>query len=458
MSNRSPEGAQVMMIATVSTFIARHRLLDAGALHLVALSGGADSVALLLVMQELGYRIEAVHCNFRLRGDEADRDEAFCERLCRERQVPLHHVHFDTRAYAEGHHVSVEMAARALRYRYFEQLRQALQAADILVAHHRDDSVETFLLNLVRGTGLHGLTGIKPRSGHVVRPLLCVSRREIEDWLARRHQSFVTDSTNLVDDVQRNRLRLDVLPVLEAVNPRARQHIADAMRRLGAVERVFDEAVGDARRRMVATTADGDMAVGLPELMATAAPEALLWEWLEPYGFNSAQVDGMMAARGHTGSGWTSPTHAAAIAGCQLIVAAKASLAPVELRVPEPGVYVVAAGDRTLRLRTTVEAGGWEQVSRQPAVATLDAGLVGFPLTLRTVRQGDRFQPFGMAATRLVSDYLTDRHRNVFQKRRQLVVADATGRIVWLVGERTDGRAAVGRATQSILRMQVEKA
>ena len=168
----------------VADFIAKQGLLTPDGLHLVALSGGADSVALLLIMKHLGYRIEAVHCNFHLRGEESDRDEAFVKNLCSEQDIELHLIHFDTNEYAAVHQVSIEMAARELRYHYFEQLRQDIGAETICVAHHRDDAVETLLMNLMRGAGIHGLTGIHPKNGAVVRPLLGVSRDEIEEYLA----------------------------------------------------------------------------------------------------------------------------------------------------------------------------------------------------------------------------------------------------------------------------------
>jgi tRNA(Ile)-lysidine synthase len=162
------------MWSKVCEYIKKHKLLEANELYLVALSGGADSVALLLLLKEGGFNVHAAHCNFHLRGAESDRDEAFCVELCQQLGVELHRAHFDTREYAELHKVSIEMAARELRYKWFDQLRQDMGAAGICVAHHRDDSVETVLLNLVRGTGLRGLTGIQPRNGFILRPFLCV--------------------------------------------------------------------------------------------------------------------------------------------------------------------------------------------------------------------------------------------------------------------------------------------
>lgn len=212
-------------VASVSSFANIHHLFAKEGVYLVALSGGADSVALLLALLDMGVRVEAVHCNFHLRGEESDRDEQFCKDLCSKYNVELHLVHFDTCEYAALHHVSIEMAARDLRYAYFERLRSDMGAEAICVAHHRDDSVETVLLNLVRGTGLRGLRGIQPKNGNIVRPLLCVSRDDIECFLDSIGQDYVTDSTNLHDDVKRNKIRLDVLPLLETLNPDVRQSI-----------------------------------------------------------------------------------------------------------------------------------------------------------------------------------------------------------------------------------------
>lgn len=166
------------MLNKVKTFIEKHHLLNHDDRYIVALSGGADSVCLLLMLQELKYHIEAAHCNFHLRGNESDSDEKFVIELCKKQDIPLHLIHFDTKTYAELHQVSIEMAARELRYRYFEQLRTDIDAAGVCVAHHQDDSVETILMNLMRGTGIQGLCGIQPVRERIIRPLLCLSDRK----------------------------------------------------------------------------------------------------------------------------------------------------------------------------------------------------------------------------------------------------------------------------------------
>ena len=432
---------------TVRQYIAQQRLLDRSCKHLVAVSGGADSVALLLILKRLDYDVEAVHCNFHLRGQESDRDEAFVRSLCDREGVTIHLSHFDTNTYADLHQVSIEMAARELRYRYFEQLRQDIGAVEVCVAHHQDDAVETLLMNLVRGAGIHGLTGIRPRNGHVVRPLLCVSRADIEDYLRSMGQDYVTDSTNLVPDVVRNKLRLQVLPLLRELNPAASENMAKTARRLADVETLYDLTV---RRLADEVTVDG--AIDVEVLLQGPAPESVLYELLTPKGFNPVQVEQIFSClTGPSGRVFCSPTHEAVVDRGRLIVEERHETLPT-MKIPETGTYHYMDG---LKLRfSTTET---QKISKTSDCATLDADKARFPFVIRPVQTGDRFQPFGMEGSRLVSDFLTDRKYSVLEKRRQLVVTDATDNIVWLVGERVDQRYAVSADTRRVLEIQLVK-
>ena len=198
-----------MLDRLVRKYIEQHRLLPERARIIVALSGGADSVALLDIMVRSDYACIAAHANFHLRGEESDRDAAFAHQMCRELGIPFYKKDLYAADYAEREGLSIEMAAREMRYHWFEQLRQEQQAVAIAVAHHRDDSVETVLLNLIRGTGIRGLTGIKPKNGFVVRPLLCADRETVLEYIEQRHLTYVTDRSNLLNEYRRNKIRLD---------------------------------------------------------------------------------------------------------------------------------------------------------------------------------------------------------------------------------------------------------
>lgn len=422
------------MLSKVKDYIKQHNLLNSNDLYIVALSGGADSVALLLFLDEMGYQVHAAHCNFHLRGAESDRDEAFCESLCLQKNIPFHRIHFDTLTYAETHHVSVEMAARELRYGYFEQLRKDIGASGICVAHHRDDSVETVLLNLIRGTGLRGLTGIQPRKGYILRPLLCVSRQEIEQYLQTKGQSYVTDSTNLVAEVQRNVVRLQVLPLLETINPAVADNIQRTAENLTEAQSVLDVAIENIRNAKI---------LEYRELERFGSREYILYEWAKQYGFNGPQVKDMLTAE--TGSVFSSSM------GYDLLVdrdsyLVEPKLKPhIEVRIPEEGTYIL---DEITKIKVKKCPA---YVSKNPSVATLDAQKVAFPLTVRRVEEGDRMQPYGMRGTKLLSDLMTDCKLSLFDKRRQLVVVDAQGIVIWAVGLRVSQQVAITDHTSEVL-------
>ena len=424
------------MWSKVSAYINKYKLLNANDLYVVALSGGADSVALLLLLKEGGFNVHAAHCNFLLRGSESDRDEAFCVDLCRQLGVELHRAHFATREYAEAHKVSVEMAARELRYNWFEQLRKDIGAVGICVAHHRDDSVETVLLNMIRGTGLRGLTGIQPRNGYVLRPLLCVSRDEIEHFLAKRGQQYVTDSTNLETDVKRNKVRLQVLPLLRTLNPAVSDNIQRMVENVAEAQIVLDSLLDNFKKHNT---------LELSELEKYGSSEYVVYEWLKNYGFNGTQARQVLEAE--TGKIMSSSQGYDVLKDRERLIIER-TLKPFNpMRIPEEGMYVL---DEKMRLSLRKCAA---YVSKKPFVATFDAQKVVFPLTVRRVEEGDWMIPFGMRGRKLLSDLMTDRKMTVFEKRRQLVVVDAQDVIVWAVGLRIADSVAVAETTQSVLEL-----
>ena len=417
------------MWSKVERYINKYKLLNPSELYIVALSGGADSVALLLLLKNAGFNVHAAHCNFRLRGAESDRDEVFCVELCHRLGVELHRAHFDTREYAELHKVSIEMAARELRYRWFEQLREDIGAAGICVAHHRDDSVETVILNMVRGTGVHGLVGIRPRNGYVLRPLLCVSRDEIEGFLTSCGQKYITDSTNLEDEATRNKVRHHIIPELQQLNGKALENIQRMTERVAAVEELLDAY----KAQTIVRKEDG---IAIRKL--DVLNDYLLYELLADYGFNSAQAsqicDSMRADS--VGSVFSSADYDLLVDRECLLV--EPHLEPMKpFVIPETGTYIL---DEKHKIR--VKSGAFE-VSKDPLVATLDASKVHFPLTVRRAEEGDWMVPFGMSGRKLLSDMMTDLKKSIFDKRKQIVVTDNQGVIIWAVGLRVSQNVAI---------------
>ena len=358
----------------------------------IALSGGADSVFLLLKLLKEGHEVTALHCNFHLRGEESDRDETFCRQLCERLGVKLKVRHFNTAEYAQKQHLSIETAARELRYGWFAE-----ETDTVYVAHHRDDLAETVLMNLLRGAGLKGLSGISEdsmmtihtdkkgedtRTLRIIRPLLKMSKKEILLRLEEEHLDFVTDSTNSEREALRNRIRLDLLPMMEQLNPQVREHLC----RLA--ENVKNEL--------------------------EASEVSALFHLLSPLGFNRTQILDIARYQGKETRQWQSKTY---------------------------------------RLIKSNGAIAFEQIKTVRTEAfRVDADKVDGPLLFRRVRPGDRFRPFGMkSGSKLVNDFLAERGVNLLERQKSVVAHTSDGRIVWVVDHEIDDRFRVDESTRNVM-------
>lgn len=440
-----------MIDTVIQKYIDIEGLISSGSKVLVTLSGGADSVALLRVLLHLGYSCEAAHCNFHLRGEESDRDEAFVRELCRETGVKLHVTHFNTVAYSLSKSLSIEMGARELRYGWFEEKRIETGAAVVAVAHHRDDSVETVLLNLIRGTGINGLKGIRSRNGFVVRPLLCVGREEIINYLSFLKQDYVTDSTNLQDQYTRNKIRLNILPAMESINPSVAASIFATALRLGEVSVIYNKVIGEGKQRVF----DGK-SIYIPDLKKEPSPTALLYEILYPLGFNAAQISAVFSSLdGQPGRRFYSQEWCILKDRNSLLVqpVKKESLCvDSSISLPDSGEMNYGNPPKQIKI-IRVSCTSDFAVPRSKDTACLDVSKLSFPLELRIRREGDRFVPFGMKGMKSVTEYLTDRKYSLHEKEQTYVVCSG-GEIVWIVGERSDNRFRLDDRTAEVLLLQ----
>lgn len=420
-----------MIERRVRLYIDSEHLFAMNARILVALSGGGDSVALLRILHALGYKCEAAHCNFHLRGEESDRDEVFVKRLCERMDIPLHKIDFETEKYAADNKISIEMAARELRYKWFAEIKEKTKADVIAVAHHQDDSVETMLLNLIRGTGLNGLLGIRPKNGNIVRPLLCISRKEVMDYLQGIGQEYVTDSTNLQDEYLRNKIRLNLIPLMQEINPLVKKHITDTSNYLNEVASIYIRGVEEGKLRVIDK---GN--IRIKELLDEPSPEALLFEILYPLGFNSAQTKNIVnAIKQQAGKQFISKDGWRVIKDRELLLIDKN-----EKKEAPP-----------FRLIKEEKAHAKDFViPREKNIACLDADKLSGELNLRKWQAGDVFIPFGMKGKKKISDYLTDRKFSIRQKEQQWVLC-CGDKIVWIVGERIDNRFRVDENTKRII-------
>lgn len=436
----------------VVSYIKEKQLIPEQGKIIVALSGGADSVALLYLLSELNYPLIAAHCNFHLRGAESDRDEAFVRALTDRLGVECHVISFDTKEYAATHGCSIEMAARELRYDWFERLRQETGAVAVAVAHHSDDSVETVLLNLMRGTGIQGLTGIAPRRDAVVRPLLCLSRNEILIYLLEKGADYVTDSTNLEDEYTRNKIRLDLLPLMRQINP----SVSDAILRTADNLRELAEWSSQwlKNARMSVMTEEGR--IDIKVLLSSPMPRMLLYDILQEKGFNRPQSEQVFdVLQGISGKVFLSKSHRLIKDRRYLYVEplTDSSFEEIEIGKGCNRVHHPINKSVTLTLQEVEITPQW-QLPKAPDHVAIDAGKVKYPLVWRSWRSGDWFHPFGMKGKKKLSDYMTDKKYTLSEKERMTVLCSGED-IVWLVGERPDNRYRITEKSKKALEIRI---
>lgn len=420
------------MIERIRKYIEAHQIFSQEGLVLVGVSGGADSVALLLILKDLGYQIQALHCNFHLRQEESDRDEQFVSELCRKKNIPLQVKHFDAKEYAARNSISIEMAARDLRYKWFYEVLAQTSAQCIAVAHHKNDQAETLLLNLIRGTGIRGLAGMYPIRNKIARPLLCVTREEVMDYLAQVKQDYVTDSTNLEREATRNRIRMDILPQLAAINPNIINTLSETCSIMMTSIPFYEQAIQEELKQVKANDAE----VNIRPLLESKNAAVIIYEWLKDKGFTNSQNEEIADSLGSTsGKIWESKTHRLLKDRSRLILQEKNRDAIMPQIIQEEVDSISETG---------------------PNIAYFDKDKITSPITYRTAREGDWFIPFGMKGKKLISDYLTDVKATRFEKESQ-VLALCGEDIIWVVGHRSDNRYRVDKNTKRIVKLTITK-
>ncbi len=431
------------MLERFRQYAAEQHLFPDGAEVLLAVSGGRDSVALLDIVHRCGIPFSVAHCNFHLRPGECDRDQRFVQALAERMGVRLFTVDFDTAAHAAAHGLSIEEAARELRYGWFADLCREHGFTCLATAHHRDDSIETFFLNLFRGTGIAGLHGIRPCSKFgnmtVVRPLLCFSRAEIDGYVAGRGLEYVEDSTNAALDARRNRIRLQLMPLLRELYPSVDSTMEANIARLADAGRMVETYVAELRGRLLkpyssrlATMPVPIQAIEVAEIQSLVPQRTLLFELLKPFGFNASMVDDILDSLGQGGRQFISPTHVAELHRGHLLLAPRVEVVPHTVK-------------------TSVEPVG----SARKGGECFDADLVRQPITVRPWHEGDRFCPLGMEGSRLVSDFLKDNGLSLIERRHVHLMVDASDRPLWVIGLRIDHRFRLTSNTLHVLRAEL---
>jgi tRNA(Ile)-lysidine synthase len=444
------------MLDSFLTFVNDHRLALGKAPTLLAVSGGVDSMVLADLFRRTDFPYALAHCNFGLRGKESDADEHFVRQWAQDAGVPCHVRSFTTLHEANSRHISIQMAARDLRYAWFDELLTEYGYAYLALAHHADDSIETVLLNLTRGTGLAGLLGIAPVRPPVIRPLLYTSKQDIMDYARHQTIAWREDSSNATDHYRRNILRHRVMPVLRELNPSLQSTFRHTSERLRAARALLDSYLDNWQAQAVRQ--DGDVCyIAIAALRHAREPVYQLHSVLDSFGYSYAQTQDIVAALdAASGKQFHSSTHSLVKDRSELIVRPKNNAPAAQpILIAEATALIPLVEHGTLAFTRHAYSQAFAP-SPDKNIAYFDEALVRFPLTIRPWKQGDWFCPFGMNGKRKkVSDLLVESKVPVSHKRDCLVLHDADQAILWVVGLRSDDRFRIRSHTVHFVRAEL---
>ena len=442
------------MIDRFQAYINRYNLIAEGEKVVLALSGGIDSMVLADLLLKTKVEFVAAHCNFHLRGEESDSDEKFVREFAEKHDIQCFVMHFDTEEYASENGISIEMAARDLRYAWFEELRQQLGYDKIAVGHHADDQAETFFINLLRGAGLRGLKGMQPINGVIIRPLLWASREQIHQYAIENQIVWREDHTNAENLYLRNKIRNQLLPAFDELQKDARQGLYKSLEHLASENALYRELLKEKLAQIVKRN-DEVQSFPTSNFQLSTFSFQLLFEWLRLYNFNTDQCRFIFEAMGTgVGNKYYSPTHQLVIGRNELQLSEIKQNTDVEIQI-EVGEEEINLPIH-LRFSKSEKAEGFV-IDKSSDVAMLDFDKLRFPLTLRHWRHGDRFHPLGMKGSKLLSDFFVDQKFTEWQKRNVWLLVSAEDEILWVVGYRIDDRFKIEKGTKTIFECRMVK-
>lgn len=448
----------MLPVSRFKQFIKQHSLFSSSEGVLLAVSAGRDSVLMACLFAACNFKFAIAHCNFSLRGDEADADEQFTKKLAEQLQVPFYSTRFQTKDYAKTQHISVQMAARELRYKWLEDARSGYGYDYIALAHHQNDAVETILLNLVRGTGIAGMHGILPKRGRLIRPLLFLTRDGVTAICSEEKISYRDDSSNSSAYYARNKIRLEVVPVLKEINPALEETFKQNARRFADMELLLDEQVSGIRKKLFKTHANKEIQVSVKELQNLHPLYLLLFELFRPYSFTETVIaDLVRAFKSQPGKIFRSATHQIILdRNCLLIN----SLTAEENELNK--VTLIGADDQAIRWKNNrysacIVSANELSLNLDKHIAQLDLEKLQFPLQLRSWNEGDSFFPLGMKGRKKISDFFQAEKIPLNHKNDIALLVNCNGDILWIAGYRVDERYKVKKGTKKIFIFEQQK-
>ena len=427
--------------------IEKERLVDKSSKLLLAVSGGIDSVVLAELSYKYGYQFIIAHCNFQLRGKESERDEAFVKELGKKYSAEVLVKRFETESYAAENKISIQVAARELRYKWFNELIENGTANWIVTAHHLDDNIETVLMNFFKGTGLSGLRGMLPKAGKIVRPLLFARKEELLDFAKQNSLSWVEDSSNQSDKYSRNYLRHQLIPVIEKIYPSAIENLSDNIKRFTELEKFHKESV-QLQLKKIIEIKNKEIHIPILKLKKSVSVRTLLYELITQYGFASHRVDEVVhLLESETGKYLLSTSHRILKNRNWIIISPlDRQLQEQVVLEEEESAILFAEGKLGIQKKPAPE----EKVQAKNGTALLDADKIEYPLLLRKWRPGDYFYPLGMPKKKKLARFFIDQKLSLIQKEKAWVI-EMNKKIIWVVGMRIDDRFKITDNTKHVL-------
>jgi tRNA(Ile)-lysidine synthase len=420
---------------------------------LAAVSGGIDSMVMADLLLRSGFDFGVAHCNFCLRKKESDMDEKMVREFAAKHNIRFYSICFKTKEHAKRKGISIEMAARELRYAWFEKIRIDNGYDSIAVAHNLNDNAETLLLNLIRGTGIAGLTGMRSSGSHIIRPLLFATRLAIEEFCLENKISFREDKTNADTRFTRNKIRHNVIPLLKEINPSIEFTLNETAERLGGVNNMVSDLMTDIRNSLFIEK-DSVIFININKLETYYIKKAVMFELFRPFGIKGSLLrDLLKVISGKTGGQIFTGTHR--------ILKNRNEIVITENTVEETGSFKIAssadlkrspliASSKTVAMNTDFK------ITSDAEIAYLDLNKISFPLIIRKWQPGDFFYPFGMSRKKKLSDYFIDRKYSRLQKEEAFIM-ESEGKIVWIIGERIDNRFRITKSTKKVLVLKAQK-
>lgn len=441
------------MLSEFLNYINGKKLIKKNQRILLAVSGGVDSMVMADLFIKTGLEVGIAHCNFCLRGIESDKDEALVKRLSARHKIPFHSIRFDTMAYADEKKISVQMAARELRYRWFEEIREKNEYDIIAVAHNLNDSLETMLINLTRGTGIAGLTGMKSSGNYIIRPLLFATRNTIDKYCRKNKIRYREDSSNIETKYTRNKIRHLVIPVLKEINPSVETTLNETAGRMGEAYDIITEFISELYKKLLIHD-NNILKINIKKLKKYAYNDTIIFELFRQFGITSNNLKDLKnILKGKSGVQVITATHR--------LIKNREEIIITELPLNDRGtVYANNLEElkkaMSFKLVKIDDVTPGFRIRTDPGYAFLDYQKIRYPISLRNWKPGDFFYPLGMKSKKKMSDYMIDRKYSIPEKEK-LMILESDGNIVWLIGERIDNRYRITRNTKKALIIKAQR-